>query len=373
MCRLIHCLVDFDQHKRKFLTHHDSLDRLALDSRNSADSRVLSVWDVVADKWNDSTFTPTTDFFSEDHPYYHPTFSAPLELNHNLVARMAKATPSKCERKFASMLVVIKRVKAMFGRSGEGDNSRRDSEYDVDDDENASHAESDSDNEADAVPTNASGSRRMNFVKDKMSYILYVWFQLEQHDLMRSSLQELDSWVAALNAAGGAGRIYDSTVNVNDDNSSVRSSVSKSSRNESEFDIFSSSINNLGSSNLSIARMEAKEKEKDRAHSDAQQRTLALIEERKMHHQSKRELSKEISQLRKEKRQLLWQQGDRMNEKRSRNDDDIYDPLLKSIQASMDDIDQEIKEKQHELANLIAKEESMQSTPQKSNVTPNRN
>jgi hypothetical protein len=44
----------------------------------------------------------------------------------------------------------------------------------------------------------------MDFVKDKQAYIIYVWYQLEHHDLMRSNLQELDAWLAALQASNGA-------------------------------------------------------------------------------------------------------------------------------------------------------------------------
>jgi hypothetical protein len=60
ICRLIHCLVDFDEHKRMFLSRHDAMDRSALYDRNSEESRRLTVWDFVANKWNDVEFNPTT-------------------------------------------------------------------------------------------------------------------------------------------------------------------------------------------------------------------------------------------------------------------------------------------------------------------------
>jgi chromosome segregation ATPase len=127
----------------------------------------------------------------------------------------------------------------------------------------------------------------------------------------------------------------------------VQSSASKSSRGSGDFEAFSSSINNLGSSNLTIAQMKAREK--------------AMIEERKMQHESeqeqkkqieqlKRDLGKEISQLRKEKRKLRERRGERLDEKRSRGDDapDGDDPVLQAIAESMADIDDEIKENQKE-------------------------
>jgi hypothetical protein len=199
ICRLIHCLVDFDEHKRMFLSRHDAMDRSALDDRNSQESRRLTVWDLVANKWNDVEFAPTTEALPEEHPFHYPTFASPINLSHTLVGRMSKATPSKCEQKFASMMVLIKRTIFSFKRSGEGKRDRVDSDFDMDelkDEDVASGAESDTEPEG--------GHRRMDFVKDKQAYIIYVWYQLEHHDLMRSNLQELDAWLAALQASNGA-------------------------------------------------------------------------------------------------------------------------------------------------------------------------
>ena len=279
MCRLIHCLVDFDEHKSKFLARNDSLSRVPLDGRNSTESRQLTVWDVVADKWNDAAFAPTTQPLTEQHAFYHPSFAAAIELKHSLVARMSKATPLKCEQKFASIIVLIKRTKAKFERSGEGDRDESESFMGVGMGELNDNNEDDaSDGDLDTEPSQG-GSRRMDFIRDKQAYILYAWYQLEQHDLMRSSLQQLDDWLAALKGSDGAGRLFDTDTDA--DENSVRSSASKASRGSGEFDSFSASISNLGNSNLAIAQMEAREKQRDRDHADARQRSLALIEQKK--------------------------------------------------------------------------------------------
>jgi hypothetical protein len=96
------------------------MDRSALDDRNSEESRRLTVWDFVANKWNDVEFNPTTEALPEEHPFHYPTFASPINLSHSLVGRMSNATPSKCEQKFASMMVLIKRTIFSFKRSGEG-------------------------------------------------------------------------------------------------------------------------------------------------------------------------------------------------------------------------------------------------------------
>ncbi|KAL3789782.1 hypothetical protein ACHAWO_000253 [Cyclotella atomus] len=164
-----------------------------------------------------------------------------------------------------------------FKRSGEGERDRVVSDFDMDelnDADVASGTESDTEQPE-------GGHCRMDFVKDKQAYIIYVWYQLEHHDLMRSSLQELDAWLAALQASNGAGRLFQINYD-RDDNSSVQSSASKSSRGSGDFEAsFCSSINNLGSSNLTIAQMEGREKQRYRADADAHQRTMAMIEERK--------------------------------------------------------------------------------------------
>jgi hypothetical protein len=48
---------------------------------------------------------------------------------------MSKATPSKCEQKFASMMVLIKRTIFSFKRSGEGERDRVVGDFDIDMDE----------------------------------------------------------------------------------------------------------------------------------------------------------------------------------------------------------------------------------------------
>ncbi len=237
ICCLTHCLVDFDEHKHKFLAHHDAMDQSALDYRNSNKSRQLTMWDFVANKWNDVEFAPTTEALPEDHPFHYPTFATPIELSHSLVARMSKATPSKCEAKFASLVVLMKRIRSNFKRSREGERDILDGDFDLDEFSVGTNS--------DAEPEG--GHCRMDFVKDKQAYIIYMWYQLEHHDLMRSSIQELDSWLAPLHAADGVGRLFDLSDN-GYDNSSVRTSASKSSRGSDDFGTFSTSINNLGSS-----------------------------------------------------------------------------------------------------------------------------
>ncbi len=90
--RLIHCIVDDESIKLAFLKRNDiDNSRIALDNRNS-DIKDPSVYDMIADLWNDSNFAPETETF----PDLHPDFTSSETLTHALVSSMANATPLLC-------------------------------------------------------------------------------------------------------------------------------------------------------------------------------------------------------------------------------------------------------------------------------------
>ena len=116
--------------------------------------------------------------------------------------------------------------------------------------------------------------------------------------------------------------------------------------------------------------MEADEKVKDRVAAELARMAENTQREKDRILQQKQELKSILSQLRKDKRGLLCQMAERDEKRRkeggSYNDDNGTDYLLEA----MTDIDNEIKEKQYELRELLVGESSLTMTPQKSNVTP---
>ena len=68
MLRLIHALVDHDEIKSAYLTRHDlPSGRMAIENRNTVEARMGTVWQMMADRWNDPNFLPVTGIFPELH------------------------------------------------------------------------------------------------------------------------------------------------------------------------------------------------------------------------------------------------------------------------------------------------------------------
>ena len=100
-------------------------------------------------------------------------------------------------------------------------------------------------------------SNKGAFVGEKDSHVLYAWYQLEKHDLLRASLQKLDTSVS-VGAIGVTGLPPD-----------ILRSRSKSpslSGSYSTFeDVVATSIDNLTKTLIVVAEMESWDKEKGRA------------------------------------------------------------------------------------------------------------
>ena len=61
---LIHALIDHDEIKRAFLTHHDLTGGgIAVENQNTEETRESSVWQLLANKWNDQLGFPVTIHF----------------------------------------------------------------------------------------------------------------------------------------------------------------------------------------------------------------------------------------------------------------------------------------------------------------------
>ena len=118
MLRLIHALIDHDNVKRAYLTRHDlPSGRMAIENRNTAEARASTVWQLMADKWNDPLFLPTTAVRADTHS----DFARPLALSFELVSHMQPATADKVEERWNSMILALNCAIQNWECSGQGD------------------------------------------------------------------------------------------------------------------------------------------------------------------------------------------------------------------------------------------------------------
>ena len=75
-----------------------------------------NVWYMVAEKWNDESFSPTTSVKDS-----HSDFSWPIAIPWDTVEKLLPATPEKVEEIWNSMNLALKRGISNWERSGQGD------------------------------------------------------------------------------------------------------------------------------------------------------------------------------------------------------------------------------------------------------------
>jgi hypothetical protein len=72
MLCMMHTLVDHSEIKRAYLTRHDlPSEQIGIENRNTAAVVAQNVWQLIADKWNDVLFTPSTNLGWEIHLEFH--------------------------------------------------------------------------------------------------------------------------------------------------------------------------------------------------------------------------------------------------------------------------------------------------------------
>lgn len=339
--RLIHAIVDNDSIKKAYLTRHDiSSSRLEVENRKSAEKKGKTVWQMVADKWNDAEFSPTT----EELPDLHSDFIVEETIFHFGVEDMAKATAEKCEAKFSSMMVELNRVIGNWERSGQGDGGIEEG----DDEEEArelGHPEYGSLENR----TRGALDQRHSFVGYNQSYLLYLWHMLDKHSLLGSSLQRLNDNVSAANGGEGVPSVFD--VDDNTDGASLNSKSDSTSKNE--LANLSQWIKELGESNERIAQRESEANERiARMESEATER-IARENERNRSHSRAENLRQGIDKLKAEKRRLSFERWQNKKNK----------PMFEFLTEQIDEISNETLEKETELLGIAG-------TPKRKNRTP---
>jgi hypothetical protein len=112
--RLILCLTQ-DNIKHAFLRRGAPLSRQQFDARNS-DQREQTVYEMIADLWNDETFNPVLQ-----PSEVHSDFQLATDCSYEKVKTLVPATASKVENYLSSMRADLNRMIGNWERSGQGD------------------------------------------------------------------------------------------------------------------------------------------------------------------------------------------------------------------------------------------------------------
>ena len=90
----IHALVDDDEVKNLYLDWC-SIDRNrhAIYGHNSTNKRATTVWEMIANSWNNPTFNPVTEIVFD----LHLKFIDKIELDHENIAHFHLTTPEFAE------------------------------------------------------------------------------------------------------------------------------------------------------------------------------------------------------------------------------------------------------------------------------------
>jgi len=174
--RLIHALSDNDDARLAFATVFNVKDRQALDSRNSPGHVVKTVYDIIADYYNDETFNP----WSTAYPRVHSEFAVPIDLTYESVKKFGDITPQKVKDKLAELRCRLNIMKINYDKSGQGEGGMNPGT---------------NDNQDDYVPGGANDDRQ-NFLGQNPPTVLYLWEKLDHHDMYHTLMQKLDGDVA---------------------------------------------------------------------------------------------------------------------------------------------------------------------------------
>ena len=342
--RLIHAVIDDENIKTAYIRRlHVPGGRMAVENRRTAEAVQSNVWFMVAEKWNDESFSPTTSVKDS-----HSDFNEPIPIPFEAICDFMPATPEKVEEKWNAMILALKRGMQNWERSGQGDGGYIDDDSD-DDDNN-----SDGGDEVDENNTNNFGSLRgrsqraldlrRNFFGDKNTYLLYLWDALDEHGLVQSSMQRLLDGIGSSDGCDGVPSVIGGKNKRDADDSLASSKKSKNNSLEAAVDNLGKSLEKHSESVLLASRMSSQEREKDR---EDKERDRDLI--------VKNKLNERIDSLRDSKRALEI----RMLEPQFINNEAAQARFERTIQG----IDEEIDMKLAQLNSMIA-------TPTRNNYSP---
>jgi hypothetical protein len=219
--RLIHAIIDDDNIKAAYIRRLQvPSGRMAVENRRTQAAIESNVWYMVAEKWNNKSFSPTTSVKDT-----HSDFSRPIPIPFDAISNLSPATPEKVEEKWNSMNLALKRKITNWERSGQGDGGY------IDNDSNSYHTDNDDEDgneefqfgQLEGRPQHALDLRR-NFFDDRNSYLLYLWDILDEHNLVQSSMQQLLHGIGSDNGSNGVPSVVGGKRNNEEEDDSLTSS-----------------------------------------------------------------------------------------------------------------------------------------------------
>ena len=320
--RLTHCVIE-NTIKQAYLHRYDiDSSRTTVDNRNSDTARNKTVWEMIAELWNNPDFAPETSVL-----VVHPDFYESHKIEHELVRGMSIATAKKVKEKLASMNVALCRIISNWEQSGQGDGGF------------INEGEEDDENSRDPLSktfgslferTELALSSRANFCQMRQSYLLYHWEMMDTHDLLRSSLQKINERTASVD-----GSTVPSVIQTTSSRSSFQRQQRMGKEQPNSMDRLSTSIETLGTQYNHIAVLETRHKEKERL--------LHTLEAKRDEKRKYRRLEAET----------------RFSDQPNMQLANFYGSEAEAIQQEADNIEEELK-----------KIESTFNTPQRNNRTP---
>jgi hypothetical protein len=168
--RLIHCLMEVDV-KESFLARHNVMTREELDGRNSPE-RPMTWTEAIAAKFNDPTFTPSSEVLPELHGDYEDEIdlrrsNCPCDVTADQVKSWVASHKTK-------LLLLIGR----WELSGNGDGQRIEG--------SASFGMIDTPNHL-----IFGGDNRSDFLKNERSPLLYFWYMCDKYEILPQVLSLL--------------------------------------------------------------------------------------------------------------------------------------------------------------------------------------
>jgi hypothetical protein len=183
--RLILCLTE-DDVKKEFLVRDRAMSRTELDGRHS-DVRQPSVYELMADMWNNPDYNPVLPVYT-----VHSDYRAPTDCGYLKVRDMIRAEPEKVKDILSGMRANLNRIILDWETSGQGDGGNLTG---FENDDRASVA-----SEEDGILAKRSPAAlncRASFLQGKPSYLLIYWEICDDHQLLSSALGKISKACSA--------------------------------------------------------------------------------------------------------------------------------------------------------------------------------
>ena len=177
--RLMHALI-LDEIKEAYLERYSGETREEFDGRNSA-NKPPSVEQVIADQINDPDWKP--DSFKLGS--LHQSFKEELDLSYQGCVKI-DVTEKKVRDKLADLKVRVMKIMRNFEKSGNGDGMLADGA------EDRPIRDVTDPNFGKWEPDRYKNDHRGSFLGDNPEECLYMWYIIDQYDLIQSTIATVD-------------------------------------------------------------------------------------------------------------------------------------------------------------------------------------